>query len=200
MDIHNKPQVYVGDTLRRELNKLQLKITPAMEKKTYNAIQKLLDVVVEVEKIIPPEVTLEGIATNVWTIHREGTFKTFKSSDNQCKSKGTSVFVYMWDAVVKGNLNEEGYVIDHDTINEAIKKLELTGSCEEMAGTINLATFDILSRQKGGAQPLIVSTCVRPSGVAHVWFRNLMVRRFADEYICQIPTYNGANLELETFE
>lgn len=70
-------------------------------------------------------------------ITRNGIISTNKSTSNQCGSVG--VYIYEYELKIlfsnKAKLDKNGFLIDHQDIDDAVKKVKI-GSCEEMAERI----------------------------------------------------------------
>lgn len=69
-------------------------------------------------------------------ITRYGKVKMTSSHPNQCKAVGHKTFNYVVKIIVhKDNLNEQGFVVDHNNINKTVESVfeDYAASCEDMA-------------------------------------------------------------------
>ena len=70
-------------------------------------------------------------------MNREGVFSPSKHTENQCGKEGTMHYSYLLTIIVRNKLDEKGFIIDHDDLNNAIQNTEIFGSCEEMQRIIH---------------------------------------------------------------
>lgn len=71
-------------------------------------------------------------ALTIHTITRKGTYEPYSASMNQCKDIGHGKYGFEVVAAFGPELNENGWLVDHNDINNAIQDFEIEGSCEEM--------------------------------------------------------------------
>ena len=75
--------------------------------------------------------------SGVYRMNREGVFSPSKHTDNQCGKEGTMHYSYLLTIIVRNKLDDKGFIIDHDDLNNAIQNTEIFGSCEEMQRIIH---------------------------------------------------------------
>lgn len=65
---------------------------------------------------------------------RKGQFKPSHDTNNQCVKVGKQIYDYELKLLFEGNveLDDNGFIIRHEEIDELIQKMELSGSCEQM--------------------------------------------------------------------
>jgi len=70
----------------------------------------------------------------IYRMTRNGEFFRSENTPNQCKVKGHMRYEYQLVLVFdpRLRLDKDGFIIDHAELDDCIKKLELSGSCEEM--------------------------------------------------------------------
>ncbi len=79
--------------------------------------------------------------TNCYVMTRSGQFISSKDTPNQCVKIGKQIYEYEVKLLFRGDieLDENGFIIRHEEIDEIIQKLSLSGSCEEMHKTLSKA-------------------------------------------------------------
>lgn len=75
--------------------------------------------------------------SGVYRMNREGVFSPSKHTENQCGKEGTMHYSYLLTIIVRNKLDDKGFIIDHDDLNNAIQNTEIFGSCEEMQRIIH---------------------------------------------------------------
>lgn len=72
--------------------------------------------------------------TSFYIMNRRGTFTPNLTTTNQCAKPGHPEYQYHIKMVFDGEqpLDNREFLIDHQEVDDFIKKLELVGSCEEM--------------------------------------------------------------------
>jgi len=64
-------------------------------------------------------------------MERKGMFTSTKSSNNQCKDVGHKYYDYICIIKFQPELDYQGFLIDHQKIDDTINSLPNTESCEE---------------------------------------------------------------------
>lgn len=80
----------------------------------------------------------------VYRMNREGVFSPSKHTENQCGKEGTFHYSYLLTIIVRNKLDNKGFIIDHDDLNNAIQNTEIFGSCEEMQRIIHKTVINTL--------------------------------------------------------
>ena len=80
----------------------------------------------------------------VYRMNREGVFSPSKHTDNQCGKEGTMHYSYLLTIIVRNKLDNKGFIIDHDELNNAIQNTEIFGSCEEMQRIVHNTIINTL--------------------------------------------------------
>lgn len=98
--------------------------------------------------------------TSFYVMNRTGKFEPDYYDDNQCKAKGHLEYHYHIKLVFEGacKLNDDGFIIDHQEIDDVIQNLGLQGSCEEMHLDIRKKLIPALTEHFG--LPLLACKCV----------------------------------------
>lgn len=69
-----------------------------------------------------------------YVMNRKGTFTPAATTDNQCAKPGHGEYHYHIKLMFDGEqpLDHRQFILDHQEVDDFIKKLGLVGSCEEM--------------------------------------------------------------------
>lgn len=67
---------------------------------------------------------------------RRGKFELNYSSENQCKDVGHKNYSYICECTFPDRLDENGFIIDHNVINESIQDSVKSTSCEEIVAIV----------------------------------------------------------------
>jgi len=74
---------------------------------------------------------------NIIIIRRSGVIKPSKSTQNQCANTGKKYYKYNVSLAFENpKLDNKGFVVDHNKIDEIVKSLPSKGSCEQVADAI----------------------------------------------------------------
>jgi hypothetical protein len=92
----------------------------------------------------------------MYILNRKGNFKTTESL-NQCKDVGHNNYFYHLQIVTKG-LDKDGFVIEHQEVQDAIEAAQLYGSCEELSKKI----FKIVKRLMKGQKFYAYRSTIAP--------------------------------------
>lgn len=97
-----------------------------------------------------------------YIMERKGFFKSFKSSDNQCKGKGHLNYSYQIKIAFsrKCLLDKSYFLIDHQHIDDVIQKITFKSSCEVMHQNI-LKELKLLFYNKK-LNILAIKTTIKP--------------------------------------
>lgn len=69
-----------------------------------------------------------------YIINRSGALRTSAVTENQCKDRGHTEYMYEARVRVGGRLDKNGFVIDHADIHKAVERaFTKMGSCEQLA-------------------------------------------------------------------
>lgn len=112
----------------------------------------------------------------VYRINRTGTVKTSHTSKNQCKDIGHTKYTYDVQVTVGAKLDKDGFVIDHTTIDDIMKKLFKKGisSCELMCN--RAAKAIIKACKKHGCQVKTVYVKIKPDGPDVLAFMETIIK------------------------
>jgi hypothetical protein len=80
----------------------------------------------------------------IYRMNRKGIFLPIKHTENQCGKEGNQSYEYLLTIIVKNQLDNKGFIIDHDDLNKAIQECPIYGSCEEMQRLIHKKITEIL--------------------------------------------------------
>lgn len=107
---------------------------------------------------------------NNFVMTRKGFFTPSSQTAHQCKQNKTFLYNYECKVVFNSSqlLDNNGFVIAHEDIDEAIQKLKLQGSCEEMAKDIVTTVKALIVRKLGGITGIKVTIFPQPEGQAHI--------------------------------
>lgn len=112
-----------------------------------------------------------------YVMNRRGSFKPQMHTDNQCAKPGHEEYHYHIRLMFDGDqpLDHQQFIIDHQDVDDFIKKLGLVGSCEEMHTLLKLELPEFMKERslsfvayKATIQPF------KPAGTAwldFVWAR-----------------------------
>lgn len=82
----------------------------------------------------------------VFRMTRERIFSLNHHTHNQCGKEGVNHYSYKLTLILKNELDENGFVIDHNLLDAAIQKEVIYGSCEEIQGIIHKLIVKILPK------------------------------------------------------
>lgn len=75
-------------------------------------------------------------AISFYILTRRGIFRPSEFTNNQCKEYGWKEYHYQIAVVVDSHLDRDGFIIDHQRIDNMIQGMKLSGSCEQMHNSI----------------------------------------------------------------
>lgn len=109
--------------------------------------------------------------SDYYVMHRIGRFEVEKSAENQCKAPGWPAYEYQLKMVFDGNmtLDTDGFIVEHQDIDDLVQGLKMTGSCELLVRKI----VDRVTKMCGyKALPLLaIRGLIRPIGMqVSAWF------------------------------
>jgi hypothetical protein len=90
--------------------------------------------------------TTEIIELNepIYRMNRKGSFSVSHKTANQCGAEGLERYEFEITTILKQDLDEDGFVFDHDLIQATIDNLTIYGSCEEMQKKIYKAIKEVI--------------------------------------------------------
>ena len=65
-------------------------------------------------------------------MHRRGWIYSRQATDNQCKAPGHDKYHYHVILACSETLDEDDFIIDHNTVNQYIQRIKVRGSCEQI--------------------------------------------------------------------
>lgn len=107
----------------------------------------------------------------VYLMHRRGKFKPFQHTSNQCKGKYHSEYHYHIMFLCNVKLDKNGFLLDHQLIDDAIQDIQLSGSCEEMHLTLKDCFDEVMKKSKLKRNVLAYKAIISPTipnGVAYM--------------------------------
>lgn len=107
-----------------------------------------------------------------FTLNRTGTFVLDGTSKNQCRTVGHRSFSYHVQLKVGvGQLDKNGFIVDHEVINNAVQKaVEMPTSCEVLCESICKEIESSLKRRKIKFQSIKVLVRAEPNPLAWMEF------------------------------
>lgn len=95
----------------------------------------------------------------IYRMNRKGSFSIDRHTSNQCGAEGLNRYEFEIVLILKQELDDDGFIFDHDLIQKAIDDAELYGSCEEIQKKIhdvvnNIIPEGVLLAYKCSIKPL----------------------------------------------
>lgn len=72
------------------------------------------------------------MTNEAYVMHKRGQFRPSKFTKNQCKSQNHDNYFYHIIFVTDCVKDKNGFILDHNLIDQSIQNSKIKGSCEEM--------------------------------------------------------------------
>lgn len=108
-----------------------------------------------------------------FVLTRKGTFTINAFTSNQCKAKGHTSFLYKIKITCDSKLDDHGFVIDHQIIDNVVQNTTHVGSCEQICEVLHKRLLAVLELRKIECQNMVIK--IKPdikspiSNIKYIW-------------------------------